>query len=107
MTVTFRDYIQSLLGVTDLKEMLMDNSQLLNDVAQGLNDMGPAISALLAENASLRGEDTAESAAAGNVKTAFDGLASKFTAEPSLPDVPPVEPTPEPAPADGEQPFPG
>lgn len=84
----------------------MDNSQMLNDVALGMIALGEVVGPLLAENAALRGEDAAESAAAGNVKSAFDGLAAKFTAEPSLPDVPPLEPAPEPGPP-VETPFPG
>lgn len=84
-----------------------DTSVLLNDVAAGLRDrLGPRISEVLAENASLRaenaslkGEDVAESAAADAVKAEFDSVAGLFdqtdeapTPEP-LSEPPAAEPT--------------
>jgi hypothetical protein len=85
-----------------LEMKMADNSALLNQVADGLTNLGPAISALVAENASLRGEDTAESAAASRVKEGFDHVAGLFTTAPEVPDVQPLPPVDEaPAPADG------
>lgn len=88
-----------------LETLMADVSALLNDVAAGLS--GPLATsiteliaerdALAAQNAELTGEDVAESAAATNVKTAFDGVAALF-APAELPD---VEPLPE-APAEGD-----
>lgn len=73
---------------------MADNSALLNDIAVGLSGpLAGSIQALIAENATLRGEDAAESAAAQNVKSAFDSVASLFAADP---EAPAVEPLPEP-----------
>jgi hypothetical protein len=78
-----------------LESLMADTSALLNEVAAGLRGpLATSIQDLIAENASLRGEDTAETGAAANVKAAFDELAGKFTADPSTPDVPPLDPAP-------------
>lgn len=89
---------------------MADQSALLNSVAEGLRSLGGTVSALVAENATLRarnaeleGEEAAESAATSNVKAEYDSLAALFNSEPSVPDVEPL-PEPEPAPVDPEQP---
>lgn len=74
---------------------MADQSQMLNEVADGLSALGPAVADLLAENARLRGEDEAESAAATRVRSEYDALAGRFQSEPSVPDVEPL-----PAPGD-------
>lgn len=89
--------------LTRLESQMADVSGLLNEVADGLRGpLATSVTELIAENqrlaqanASLTGEDVAESTAAQNVKTAFDEVASKFT---QTPDVPDVGPLPEPAP---------
>lgn len=88
-----------------LEQKMTDVSQVLNDVADGLSGpLATSIRELIAENASLRGEDAAESAAAGNVKVAFDNVAALFAPAdlPNVPDLPPGDPFPsstDPAPA--------
>jgi paraquat-inducible protein B len=85
---------------------MADVSDVLNGVAEGLRDrLGPAIRDVLAENAQLRnrnaeleGEDVAESAAASNVKSAFDDVARQFD---GTDEAPTPDPLPEP-----EQPGP-
>lgn len=84
---------------------MADQSALLNSIAEGLRALGASVSALLAENATLRtrnaeleGEEVAESAATTSVKAEFDAVAGLFTAEPTVPDVPPLEPPVEPTP---------
>lgn len=80
---------------------MADVSQVLNDVAAALRDnLSPRITDLVAENAQLRvrnaeleGEDVAESEAASNVKTAFDGVAGLFD---QTEEAPTPEPLPEP-----------
>lgn len=86
--------------LTRMESLMADTSALLNEVADGLRGpLATSIQELIAENASLKGEDAAESTAAQNVKAAFDELAGKFTSDPSTPDVPPLDPAPvEPAP---------
>lgn len=92
---------------------MADVSQVLNEVAAGLRGpLATSIQALIASEAAARarvaeleGEDVAESAAAADVKAAFDEVAGVFAA-PELPDVPELpaepEPTPDPeAPAEG------
>lgn len=99
---------------TDMKELVRtmadDITPVLTGVAQGLADLGPKLSALLAENAELRarnaeleGTEATQSAAATDVKAAYDNVAGLLTAEPSAPDVEPLpEPEPEPGPAPTE-----
>lgn len=80
--------------LAELGDLMADQSTLLNDIAAGLSGpLAGSIQVLIAENAELRGEDAAESAAAQNVKSAFDSVASLFAAEP---EAPAVEPLPEP-----------
>jgi hypothetical protein len=98
---TFRDALQNYLGTYKLREILLDNSQLLNDVANGLNELGPALVALIDENRQLRSEDAAESNAATRVKEAFDNVAGNFASD----EVPDVEPLPADEPT-GEPPTP-
>lgn len=95
--------------IDHLETLMADVSALLNEVADGLsgplatsiNELIAERDALAAQNAALTGEDVAESEAAGRVKSAFDAVASKFTATPEVPD---VEPLPEPeAPAEGTE----
>lgn len=84
------------LKIDKMGANMADVSQVLNDVAAGIRDnLGPRISELLAENASLRtrnaeleGEDVAESDSAAGVKTAFDGVVGLFdqTEEAPTPD---------------------
>lgn len=84
---------------------MADVSNVLNEVATGLRDrLGPRIQDVLAENATLRtrnaeleGEDVAESAAAENVKAAFDDVARAFD---QTDEAPTPDPLPEP-PAEG------
>jgi hypothetical protein len=91
-------------------DAMADNSALLNEVAEGLR--GPLLTSvtdliasekaalarvaeLEGRNTALEAEDAGESAAAQAVRTAFDGLAAKFTEAPEVPDVDPLpEPTP-------------
>jgi hypothetical protein len=87
---------------------MADTSGLLNDVAAKLrDDVFPAVSDLLAENtrlaeenASLKGEDVRESAAAEAVRTRTDEVAALFTDSPDVPNVDPL-PEPTPTPTDG------
>lgn len=98
-----------------LEGQMADNSTLLNDVATKLRDrVFPAVSELVAENtrlatenASLKGEDVAESAAAENVRTATDEVADLFAADPTTPDVPPLDGGGDvtPAPVEGDTPV--
>jgi hypothetical protein len=83
--------------VNTMGVQMADVSAMLNDVAIDLDEMGPALDALIAENAALRGEDAAESAAAEAVRTSFNNLASRFQTEPSVPDVNPLPEGEEPA----------
>jgi hypothetical protein len=92
-----------------LETAMADVSGLLNEVADGLRGpLATSITELVAErdrlaseNASLKGEDVAESTAAQAVKAAFDEVAAKFSQAPEVPDVDPLpEPTPEPAPGE-------
>lgn len=84
------------------KHMAADRD-LLAQIAADLTTLATPVAALVASEAALRarvveleGEAAADEAgdleAAGAVKTAFDNLASKLTAEPESPD---VEPLPE------------
>ena len=89
------------LKIDKMEANMADVSQVLNDVAAGIRDnLGPRISELLAENATLRvrnaeleGEDVAESDAASGVKTAFDGVAGLFD---QTDEAPTPDPLPEP-----------
>lgn len=93
-----------------LEIAMTDVSGVLNQVADGLRGpLSTSITALIAErdqlaaqNATLTGEDVAESAAAADVKAAFDQVAAKFAPVDEVPDVPVLpEPTPvDPAPVD-------
>lgn len=75
-----------------LWEKMADVSNVLNEVADGLRGpLATSIQDLIAENASLRGEDAAESTAAANVKAAFDEVAGKFTPVEEVEDVPPLD----------------
>ena len=106
--MTWRDLISLPRHVaeirTNVKELIRtmadDITPVLTGVAQGLADLGPKLSTLLAENAELRarnaeleGTEATQSAAAADVKTAYDNVAGLLTAEPSAPD---VDPLPEP-----------
>jgi uncharacterized coiled-coil protein SlyX len=75
--------------------------ELLTTIAQGLTALNPTIAALVASEAALRArvvelegqalaDEVGDLAAAAEVKAAFDGVASQFTAEPSVPDVEPL-----------------
>lgn len=104
---------------TWVENKMADTSNILNDVAAALRDkVFPGITELLAENTSLRqenaglkGEDVAESAAAQNVLAASNEVSGLFD-DPELPDVPPVEEPPadtdpvDPD-GDGQVPLPG
>lgn len=93
---------------------MADTSALLNEVADGLRGpLATSITELIAENqrlaadnATLSGEDAAESSAAANVRSAFDEVAGKFTAAPEVPDVAPL-PEPAPNPPADQEPTPG
>jgi hypothetical protein len=83
--------------LTELRRIMADTSPLLNEVAADMARLAPAIAALVDENtrlgernAELAGEDFRETAAAQNVKTQWDEIASRFTDAPDVPDVPPV-----------------
>lgn len=98
-----RDWaIRPIMAKLQKLEYLMANvSDVLNQVADGLS--GPlysSVSALLAENAELRGEDAGESEAAERVRSSFADISSLFAA-PELPDVPAE------LPAEGETPAGG
>lgn len=83
-----------LAKLTELEMKMADVSNVLNEVAAGLRGpLATSIQALIAENAELRGEDEAESAAAADVRSAFDEVAAVF-APAELPDVEPL-PAPE------------
>lgn len=79
---------------------MADNSQALHDIADGLRSLGQSLAGVLEENRQLRGEDAAESAAAEDVRAAFEDLRGKF--EP-VAEVPTPEPLPE-VPAEPETP---
>lgn len=86
-----------------MEQKMANEAEVLNAVADKLNnDVFPSVSALLAENLTLRtrnaeleGEDVAESAASGRVVEATNAVSGLFAA-PDLPDVDPVEEPPAP-----------
>lgn len=92
--------------IEQMETAMADVSQVLNDVATGLRDnLGPRIQDVLAENAALRtrnaeleGEDVAESAAAENVRAAFDEVARAFD---QTDEAPTPDPLPEPPEGEG------
>jgi hypothetical protein len=98
--------------INRLEKLMADMSTVLAEVAAGLRGpLATSITALIAENTTLRarnaeleGEDAAESAAADDVRDAFDDVAGLFAPVPDvdvdpLPDPPadPVDPEPTPA----------
>lgn len=98
--------------LTRLETLMTDVSGVLNQVADGLRGpLATSITELIAENqrladqnAELTGEDTAETTAADNVRSAFGDVAGLFT-QTDVPDVPPIEePTEGGEPADGDTP---
>lgn len=91
-----------------LETLMAADRDLLAEIATGLTALATPVADLIASEAALRarvveleGEAAADEAgdleAAGAVKDAFDVLAGKFRSEPEVPD---VEPLPEPAPVD-------
>jgi hypothetical protein len=102
--------------ITNLEALMADVSGVLNEVADGLRGpLATSITELIDENKrlaaeaavargeadALQAEDAGESAAAQNVRAAFDEVAAKFSADPGAPDVDPL-----PAPGGGEEPAP-
>jgi len=102
--------------LTRMESLMADQSDFLNGVAADMAELQPAIVTLVDENASLRAqlaetegrnlaleaEDASETSAAQNVATRWNAIAERFTSTPEVPD---VEPLPEPAPV--EEPTPG
>lgn len=98
------------LRLKELKTAMAADRELLAQLATDLTTLATPVQALIESEAALRarvveleGQAAADEAgdleAATAVKTAFDSLAGKFTAEPESPDVEPL-PDVEP-PADG------
>jgi hypothetical protein len=91
--------LEILTEIKGLRKLMADVSHVLNEVADGLRGpLATSIQDLINENASLReqnatlsGEDAAESEAAANVKAAFDEVAAKFAPVEEVPDVPPLD----------------
>jgi uncharacterized coiled-coil protein SlyX len=92
--------------LTALETLMAADRDLLAEIASGLTLLATPISDLIASEAALRarvaeleGDAAADEAgdleAAGAVKTAFDVIADKFRSEPEVPDVEPI-PDPEP-----------
>lgn len=77
----------------NLEARMADNSQALHDIADGLRGLGSTLAVVLEENRALRGEDAAESAAAQDVRAAFDEIRGKFD---PVEDVATPAPLPEP-----------
>jgi len=102
---TWRVVDENHAALIRLENKMADVSGVLNQVADGLRGpLATSITELLAErdrlaadNATLSGEDAAESTAAANVRSAFDGVAALFAPVDEVPD---VEPLPEPAPVE-------
>lgn len=90
--------------IDELGASVADLSTLLNDIAAGLSGpLAGSVQELIARNAELEGVSAGNSAAAQNVRTAFDDLAAKFTNDPEAPDVAPLPETgSETGPADPE-----
>lgn len=104
----FVDLLEMPLRVKRMWFLMADVSQVLNDVAETVRgSLFNSISALLAENTQLRGEDASESTAAENVRAAVSELGGLF-ASPELPDVPttlPDAPVDDTSADDSEDPF--
>ena len=94
-----------------MEKIMAADRDLLAKVAEGLVALGPSVAALIASEAALRAQvaelqgaaatdEAGDLSAAQDVKDAFDPLAAMFTAEPGLPDVPPVDVPPVEDPAD-------
>lgn len=91
------------LKLKEIKEIMAADRELLAQLATDLTTLATPVQALIESEAALRarvaeleGQAAADEAgdleAAQAVKTAFDAVAAKFTAEPEVPD---VEPLPE------------
>lgn len=94
------------LRLKEIKQIMAADRELLAQLATDLTTLATPVQALIESEAALRarvaeleGQAAADEAgdleAATAVKTAFDAVAAKFTAEPEVPD---VEPLPEPEP---------
>jgi peptidoglycan hydrolase CwlO-like protein len=101
MRPVLRDIVRRL---KEIKSIMAADRELLAQLATDLTTLATPVQALIESEAALRvrvaeleGQAAADEAgdleAATAVKTAFDNLAGKFTAEPESPD---VEPLPEP-----------
>jgi septal ring factor EnvC (AmiA/AmiB activator) len=101
MRPVLRDIVQRLKEIKSImaadRELLAQLAADLTALAVPVQDLIESEAALRARVAELEGQAAADEAgdleAAQSVKTAFDALAGKFTAEPESPD---VEPLPEP-----------
>jgi phosphatidylglycerophosphatase A len=94
-------------ALQELRRMMADQTQFLNDVAATLRDrVFPGVSELLARNATLEAaaaaqgaEEASESTAGEDLRAATDEVVGLFNANPDVPD---LEPLPEPEPTPGE-----
>lgn len=97
----------------EIKTAMAADRDMLAQIADGLTTLATPVTDLIASEAALRtrvaelegaaaADEAGDLEAAGAVKTAFDNLASKFQAEPEVPD---VEPLPE-LPTEGGEPTP-
>lgn len=87
--------------LAELEKKMADLTPLLTTVAEGLQSMGPEVTRLVSENASLRsrnaeleGEEASESAAADNLVMRFNDLAGHLSNAEEVPSVDPVEAPP-------------
>lgn len=106
------DTLATTAALNRLEDQMAADRELLATIAAGLTQLAVPITDLIAANATMRArivelegaaaaDELGDLEAAQGVKTAFDDIAAKFVAEPTVPDVEPLpgpEPTPEPAP---------
>ncbi len=102
--------------LTRMETLMAADRDLLAEIATGLTALATPVTDLIASEAALRarvaeleGQAAADEAgdleAAQAVKSAFDGIADKFRAEPEVPDVEPLPEVPaEPAPVEDAPP---